>query len=265
MLREQVLYERAQLESKIKNLERQLKKYPPGKISCIANGGYQKWFVSDGHKQIYLPKKERQLAESLAQKKYLTLQLKNALQEKEAIDSYLKYSNPNAFQMEQDFLSSSLYGKLLTNSFQPLSQKLSEWQNSPYEKNMKYPERLNVKAASGIYVRSKSEALINLYLFKNHIPFRYEAALQFGEIVLYPDFTILHPRTEQLFYWEHFGLADDPIYIKTIASKTQLYISNGILPNIQLITTYETRNHPLTSNMVEKIVNDYFLSSYQIH
>lgn len=94
------------------------------------------------------------------------------------------------------------------------------------------------------------ETQIELY----QIPSRYEAILQINKTILYPDFTIRHPRTGKYFYWEHFGLMDDPSYAKNASAKHQLYISNGIIPNIQLITTYETKENPLSAEMANKIV-----------
>ena len=52
---------------------------------------------------------------------------------------------------------------------------------------------------------------------------------------------------------------DDADYSKNVFSKLQHYTSHGIVPTIQLITTYETKNNPFTINNAEKIVNDYFL------
>ena len=102
--------------------------------------------------------------------------------------------------------------------------------------------------------------MIASYLYTKKIPFRYECALRCGETVFYPDFTIRHPKTGQLFYWEHFGLMDDVDYSKKAYSKLQTYTSHGIIPTIQLITTYETKEHPLSIEAVEEIVNYYFLS-----
>lgn len=64
-------------------------------------------------------------------------------------------------------------------------------------------------------MRSKSEAMIVKVLKQNKIPYRYEAKLLFGDIEMYPDFTIRHPKTGQWFYWEHFGLLDKADYVKT--------------------------------------------------
>lgn len=131
--------------------------------------------------------------------------------------------------------------------------------NSPYESNPKFPEQLLHHTASGRLVRSKSEAIIDMVLSKYRIPFRYECALNLGEITIYPDFTILHPVTGELYYWEHFGLMDDAVYCKSACSKLQLYCAHGIIPNVHLITTYESKECPLNSDFVEKIVQMYFI------
>jgi len=150
------------------------------------------------------------------------------------------------------------YRELLLPYFRPLSEDLENWMNEPYERNMKYPEQLTQKASSNKYVRSKSEVLIDMVLTQNNIPFRYECALQLGEITLYPDFTIRHPKTGELFYWEHFGMMDSLSYRKNAGFKLQNYILNGIFPTVQLITTYETKENQLDLEVIEKIVSQYF-------
>lgn len=132
-------------------------------------------------------------------------------------------------------------------------------QNAPYDSNPKYPEQLTLKTSSGHFVRSKSEALIDMALFTHRIPFRYECALILGNDTFYPDFTIRHPKTGKTYYWEHFGLMDVPAYCKNVSSKLQHYSLNGIIPSIHLITTYETKENPLSPEVIEKIIEHYFL------
>lgn len=116
-----------------------------------------------------------------------------------------------------------------------------------------------LKTVAGIRVRSKSEALITMLLYTNKIPFRYECALTLGETTVYPDFTIRHPETKKTFYWEHFGLMDQPYYAQNTYSKLKLYTDHGIYPSIHLLTTYETQDHPLDSLLVENLIQTYFL------
>jgi len=95
-------------------------------------------------------------------------------------------------------------------------------------------------------------------LYVHKIPFRYECALNLGGITLYPDFTLRHPQTGEFYYWEHFGLMDDEVYSANTSSKLQLYTSCGIIPGIQLITTYETKEYPLSTETIEKTIDYYF-------
>ena len=41
--------------------------------------------------------------------------------------------------------------------------------------------------------------------------------------------------------------------------KTSAYMANGIIPSINLITTFETQQKPFHSDAAEKIVEEYFL------
>ncbi len=92
----------------------------------------------------------------------------------------------------------------------------------------------------------------------NQIPFRYECELSLNDAVVYPDFTIMHPRTEELFYWEHFGMMDNPRYAKRAGEKLQMYIVNGLIPTVNVITTYETTMKPLDTESLDRIVKEYF-------
>lgn len=237
-------------------IELQLKALPEGSIICKRNEKRYKWYHNINGKLTYIPKKNRKLAEQLATKKYLMHLHEDLLREKNAIDYYIRHHNiSNAEKMLTEV---SEYQKLLAPYFKVLSQELHEWQNSPYDQSMKYPEQRKHKTISGNRVRSKSELIIDLALFKHKIPFRYECALQLGDEVFYPDFTIRHPATGEVFYWEHFGKMDNERYAKSTGSKLQFYIAHSIIPGVNLITTYETKGKPLSLETVENIIQEYF-------
>lgn len=259
MLVKYIETELERVNNKITALRKQMLSAPDGKLICGQSGKYSKWYQSDGHNKVYIPKKQRALAEKLALKNYLNAEIADLLNEKKALEAYLKIHRRNPKEAERLLQSKPEYQNLLKSYFQSQNSLVKTWQVESFEQNTAYPEQLIHQTASGIKVRSKSEMLIDLYLYKNQIPFRYECALQLGEITLFPDFTILHPLTQKIYYWEHFGLMDDPNYIKNACSKLQLYASNGIVPSLQLITTYETRENPLSINTIEDIITHYFL------
>ena len=255
---ERIKKEQARLRKQIQDLQVQLSTLPEGKLICCQHGAYKKWYISDGHQKTYIPKAQHILTKHLALRKYLALTLDDLLQEEKALDYYLNHRS-HMQRTEQWMTEHPEVSPLLSNYFKQDSPELSSWITSEYEHNPNYPEQLIHKTTSGNLVRSKSEAMIDTFLYKNKIPFRYECALHLGEIILYPDFTIKHPQTGELFYWEHFGRMDDPSYSKNAYSKLQLYNSHGIVPSIHLITTYETKENPLSTEVIEKIIEHYFL------
>ena len=249
--------ESRRLDEQIKSLHSQIESLPEGKIICTSNGNGYKWYRSDGHKSLYIPKSQRELAEQLAIKKYLTQIEEDCLQEKIAIDFYLRHHK--SAKVEDLLVNKQGYQELLYPYFKPKSQELEEWMNTPFKQNPKYIENKIHKTSSGNLVRSKSEALIDMVLYTHRIPFRYECALKLGNIVIYPDFTIMHPKTGRILYWEHMGRMDDPKYNRNIGERIQSYVNNGIIPSIDLIITYETMEHPLTVYDIEKVIKEYFL------
>ena len=258
MIYEKALAEHKRLEEQIKELERQLEGYPEGKIFISRNGNRYKWYRTDGHTQNYIPKKERRFAEKLAIKKYLSHQLEEMKQEKKAIEFYLRHHNNISDSADSMLTELPGYQELLVPYFKPVSQELSDWENEEFNSNSKYLEQLIHKASGNKCVRSKSEMLIDMRLYANKIPFRYECELSLGETVIYPDFTIRHPKTGEVYYWEHFGMMDEIFYVKNACAKIQLYASHGIIPDVNLITTFETQKNPLGLDKINRIIEEYF-------
>lgn len=209
---ERMLKQSKENADKIHDLQTILEQFPEGDLVCAKNGNRYKWYQTDGTNPTYLSKQKRALAEQLAAKKYFSAMLKDLLAEQKAIQAYLKrYKEPTS----QSLLQHPGYGDLLKPHFQILSEELSAWADEPYESNSNYPEQLIHKCPSDLLVRSKSESLIAMSLYAHKIPFRYECALclrdsAFREITVYPDFTIRHPRDGKRYYWEHFGMMDQP-------------------------------------------------------
>lgn len=249
------------IEGQIQSIRKQIQQLPQGTFHCTRNGKHYKWYHCLDHQKVYIPKKQQPLAELLSLKKYLNLLLKDLSREKHAIQSYLQ-QHSEVSEAEQLLLHPE-YQKLLSHSFVPTSQELTEWAQAPYIHKADHPENLLHQSISGHMVRSKSEAMIDMLLHVHKIPFRYECALQLGEVQLFPDFTIRHPKTGVTLYWEHFGMMDSLTYSQNAYSKLQLYTAHGIIPSIHLITTYETKENPLTPAIVEQVIEQYFGSETQ--
>lgn len=247
------------IENRLKKIKQSIDSLPPGKLIFSKNGKYTKWYHRNGEDKLYIKKSEHTLAEKLAMKKYLQLLEKDLINEKKAISLYLNKIDSHKEKAENLLLDNSEYRSLLNSYLIPHSKELENWMKEPYEKNPYYPEKLIHKCMSGNIVRSKSEALIDMILYTNRIPYRYDCELKCGNKSYYPDFTIRHPKTGEVFYWEHFGMIDREIYREDMLSKLRSYIMFGIIPSKNLIMTFETGEEPFTSEKAELIVEHYFL------
>lgn len=259
MLFEHAKKEIDHLNAKIRQLETEIAQLPEGSLFCSRNGSQYKWYTTRSGTTMYLAKENRNLARQLAKRKYLNNELEALLQEKKAVESYLRKCEHEKHQKKmQKLLENAEFHTLLGETFLTENEQIKKWISQPYDTNPKMPEQKVHKTYQGVCVRSKSEVLISNTLFTNQIPFRYENFIQIQDIVLYPDFTILHPRTGKTYYWEHFGMMDHDAYMNSFLKKMKLYQSEGIIPSVQLIMTFETKQHPLDYEYVQKLVDYYF-------
>ena len=147
-------------------------------------------------------------------------------------------------------------------------QYAAKWQSVTWSGKSFSPDLPEVFTARGERVRSKSEVIIADTLFRHNIPYRYEFPLQLhrstqntrsSTVTFHPDFLCLNVRTRTEFYWEHFGIMDNPEYSNNAAGKLRLYTENGILPGRNLIITMETQKEPLNIRVLEKLISEFLL------
>lgn len=250
--------ELAVLEQEIQSLQQEIEKLPEGKLLCVQNGAYVKWYKSNGAYPIYIKKREEDYAKKLAIKKYNCYRLEELKGKYSLLKKYADFYEKEKEKSKDLVEQNPAYASLLADYLKDTQDKSNSWQEGPYPHNAKYKNNLIYKTLAGHMVRSKSEVLIANALFLNGIPYRYEYALQLEGITLYPDFTIRHPKTKQIYYWEHFGMADKLEYQDRITEKLKLYLKNGIIPTIDLILSYETSKSPLDIEKVEWLIREYF-------
>ena len=125
-------------------------------------------------------------------------------------------------------------------------------------------EPLHKKRDFPMHISKKNSSLAQQLVFKRYLSptsttCTAQSLLQFGDFSFCPDFTIRHPQTGNLFSWVHFGMMDNPAYAQSTFQKLSLYNSYGFLSNVNLITTFESKDHPLDVTYVESLVNHFFL------
>ena len=150
-----------------------------------------------------------------------------------------------------DYLHGELYPSLQHHT---TDAEIRRWLSEPYDPNPIHPEQLFHRTPGGIYVRSKSELLLGTHFEYCHIPYKYEFPLYLEGNPVRPDFTILHPKTRKLIYWEHLGMMDIENYAMQNLQKLLRYFECGFLPYINLVVTYD-QNGTLDMSQVEQILS----------
>lgn len=243
----------ASLEAEKGKLEKILRGLPKGNLILGRNGNNWKWYVYNQRKTVYLPKKKKAQAEKLAYKRYLQSKIESLENEITGLKMYIKETEKplrNLVPKNEEFrrlLEPQLYDEIVET-----------WIKEPFVPNSIYPENLNVKTKIGTYVRSKSERDIYNLLLDYNIPFKYEAPVTVEGVTYYPDFTIMHPTTHKIFYWEHCGRIDDANYLDDNLFKYRRYFLNDIIPAVNLILTFETKDNPFDINYAEELIRFYF-------
>lgn len=282
MFLEQAKKELAQIEYEIAQIDERMALFPDGRIAFKKNGKYVKWMISDRGEQKVIPKKNAELASQLAMKKHSGAR-KNDLQfyqlELSRFIRKIEEYNPRESKILQDeniiklikFAHVEQEGSYANAKIrniggqddlsvdEDIAKLVSEWKNASYVKNEKHQDQLKLIGLSGVSLRSKSEVIIEQVLTLRNIPFRYECLLQLNDIDFYPDFTVMNPYTGAIVVWEHFGMVDNPQYLQSAMQKLSIYISNGYLPGVNMIVTFETLDKPLDARYINSIINAYFL------
>ena len=253
--------EAIRLNSVISNINNSLSKLPEGTLRFWKNGkglGYRHYIEIDG-KRHSIPMSQKDLITQLAKKTILTKMLQDAKREKAAIESYL-HRHRDKDSVADYLMKEPHMEELVRPLFQIRDDHLREWAEADYPSTADHPEHLIHQGPRGQLFRSKSEAQIATILYINKIPYRYEWDHEINGIVYHIDFTILHPKIGQTYYWEHFGMIDSESYNHNNARKIADYASIDIFPGKNLIVTCESKKHPLFISPIEDIVNEWFLN-----
>ncbi len=258
-----LMREQYRLRAQRAALSTQLQKLPEGSLSFHRNGKSWKWrcrFDNVPEKQSVktILHRERAYAEKLALRRYLTEKI-------QVIDR--KLACLERFQQEYpvfEDLTDSMFEpcddyRALLGPLLEKDRRILEWSKAPFPQSKEHPDHLNIQTKSGAVVRSKSESIIADALFEHGIAFRYEQSVYFGEIQVFPDFTILDPKDpSREVIWEHFGLIDNEYYARNAKQKMIMYIDAGFVEGHNLITTYESKEMPLDINYVEALIDYHF-------
>lgn len=214
---------------------------------------------SEQRNQTYIPKKNITLARNLAQRDYDNKLLQEIDNRQKTVNKFLKEYPQTGLESTYEELND--YRKKLIHPIIETDESYAKvWINVPYIRKIIGEDVPEIFTENGERVRSKSEKMIADKMKQLGIPYRYEAPLRLGRnLELHPDFTILNVRERKEYYYEHFGMMDNPEYIENVMKRIELYEKNGIFPGDKLLFSWETMAMPLNMKVVERMMRKFLL------
>lgn len=219
---------------------------------------YCRSFNSSPRSNVYIPSEDTALIKALAQKSYDQKILR-------LLNGALRAFSASGDVLAGDEIDNVYNGlseerrKLVVPVIPTDEQYIEEWLSRPYEKLGFQPgNNSHFYTENDERVRSKAEIIIANTLKHACLPYIYEFPLHLTEKIVYPDFTILDIRTRKEKYLEHFGMMDDPEYVKSFVRKINLYERNGIYPGYDLLFTVESLEYALDTRRLKKLIDRHF-------
>ena len=179
----------------------------------------------------------------------LTRQIKNIV---------ILYNQDTYHLMNYASAVNSDIAKRLTDLFADVFEDIDTRPNAVEVNGVFYEEGLIHKTVKGDMVRSKSEVIIADCLYYNGLDYKYEEPLELEGQIKRPDFTVIDPDTDEVWYWEHCGMMTDARYRKRWEDKKAFYEKNGIKEGENLIVTYDDEKGGLDSSAIDKLVKNTF-------
>ena len=235
---------------------------PGGSLRVSSKNGNPSYYIRKeptDRTGTYIRKSDMHLAKALAQRDYLKKVRECASAEENAINELLNVLQ--AGTVEDVYSGLILPRKELVTPVAVSNEEYAkQWLAKPYKRKGFEASDPEIYADNGERVRSKSEILLFKAFDSYSIPAKYEVPLRLwnGKII-HPDFDLLNVRTREEFWWEHFGKADKPDYMKYNVGRLNDLILSGYYPGINLIITFETENKPLDMRVVHALIKRFLL------
>lgn len=261
----QLIKERNELLQKIMSLESELKDVPQGRLRVLkAKGKYCQYYVysrdakTNELKGEYIRRENIDLAKRLAQRDYYEEVLKEMREKLTVISQVI-----NTYGIEED--KKSVYERLNENRKKLVTpieisdeDYITKWYKSKQTGGNTYEAMGNKSTERGETVRSKSEKILADKLYHYNVPYVYEPTLLLpdGNIV-YPDFVTLNVRLRKEYYWEHFGIMDNPQYAERAIWKIDVYEKNGFWCGKNILYTFETDKRMPDDHNIDEMINLY--------
>ena len=217
------------------------------------------WVDKVSQKRKYAKKEEAGKVKKVAQRDYEMLLKKKLVLMRDAINESMKHYDVTG--LERVYLDiSDARKKLVIPLVEPQDVFVENWKRVIYEPMGFIEGAAEFISNEGTRLRSKSELIIANMLEQKGVPYRYEFPLSLKIIGnVRPDFTCLNVRTRKEYIWEHFGMMDNIDYANKTMVKIEAYEQSGYYQGKNMIMTFETSQHALSSLIIKAMIEQYLI------
>ncbi|MGN0425948.1 MAG: hypothetical protein ACI4FY_11580 [Acetatifactor sp.] len=257
-LREQIEQEIQKLTDIERKLQIRLINAPEGTlyIKKTGMGKYPQFFIRRAGKSAYLPVRDHSSAPAYAQKEYdekvLAIVCDRLQSAEQMLEKYKK-------TIGDEYAGMSDEKKKLITPIEPTDEEyVKEWYAQHPGYANPYPNHSALYTERGEMVRSKSEKILADLFYKRNIPYVYEPKMEFGNgKTIYPDFLLLDIVRRKTYIYEHFGMMDNPDYVRSALEKLSQYSDHGYWVGDTLLFSFETSSGPLNTKNVESMLRHF--------
>ena len=151
------------------------------------------------------------------------------------------------------------FHKYLKDQLLDTETKAAHWETESFKGNSYLTdEETAFITDKGEYVRSKAEYIIAGILNEMGLHYRYECAYKCGDREYYPDFTVMHPESGELYYIEYFGLMNNPEYAENALQKISKYQSGK--DSAKFIFFFESQYSPMNIYSIKNTFENIFFN-----
>lgn len=254
--------ELAEYEREYANLKRRLARAPAGNLRTRKLRGKVRFSVietgPDGHRHERYVSSSNAIELTKYGTKYYCKGLEPVLAEQIGIlrqfaDRYDPDAKFKVFASLPEFLQKYVVPICLTHL-----EQAEEWADESHQCNsFPIPCSSAYKSQKGDIVRSRAECLAVNTLFGLNLPYRYEDVLELDGRDAFPDITVMHPETLELWYIEIFGMMGDPDYARDAFLKIQRYQRAGL--GGRLLAFFDYPDVPFDPSAFERTIRAIFL------
>lgn len=249
-------------EKELVRFKTDLDKLPKDRICARKKGGCYFYYLrrKDAQGEIheqYLPAEKAAFIKECCDAKYLRKLIPALEKELSVMRSFEKGYAP--FEKHDAWESLPVaYKQFATKRFFSNEEICHNWANEEFETNSYVnSSHSQYVTKNGEIVRSRIELIVADLLYDLGISYRYECRLDLPSGHIYPDFTIMHPKTLELYYIEIFGLMDNPEYEQNAFRKIAKYAASDYYAN--LIMFFDHRDAPISTVDIKRVISEKFM------